>query len=311
MAVKGKQKEVKEGGNQLSVGFTTVKLVAVNPTREELNKLLGNEDGKTDEIVYLGSDDEGHSRLRLTFLLEDTLTGRIYFYSFNLTDKERKNKEGDKCQLINSTCSTSWLPYKKDKEGNVTSEVDESLMQDWFSNFTDKDKNKLGAKKWRKALAGEEELGTLLRSWLGRMNFSDPETEVMIDTKKLFKENYKELRSLISLTSEGEFSEEGFDTPFVVLLGVRTDDKDNTKKYQQIWKSFLPDGFMRYVNNGLKFPSDYTKRVWKKFKEDVEGDYGFNGYTELVALTEYDASKDITDGKKTAKEAPAPTNSDY
>ena len=162
MAVKGKQKEQKEF-NSLSVGFTSVKIVAVNPNREELNKILGKEDSEGDkEITYLGSDQEGADRMRMLFVLKNS-DDKIFFHSFNLTNKVRKNKDKDKCQIVNSTCSTSWAPLipavdKKgkpvlDEEGKPTysEEVNDSLIQDWFANFTTKEKEVLGPKKWRKA----------------------------------------------------------------------------------------------------------------------------------------------------------------
>ncbi len=330
MAVKGKQKEQKEFSKELSVGLTAVKVIAINPTREELNKILGKEDSPEDKsITYAGSDQEGHDRMRILFVLKDDKNDKIFFHSFNLTDKVRKNKEGDKCQIVNSTCSTSWAPLipAVDKKGKTmldddgktvyTDKVNDSLIQDWFANFTTKEKDGeekkvLGPKKWRPALSGEEELVTLLRSWLGRLDFMDPETEVFVDTAKLFKEDFRELRELISLDEEGNFTAGGLDQPFVVLLGVRTDEEDSTKKYQQIWgKSFLPAGFMKYINNGLKFPTPYSTKIWKKFKDEVEGEYGFNGYTELVPITEYDEQKDIAGTEKTGKEIPAPQTSDY
>lgn len=325
MSVKGKQKESKEFVKELFVGFTAVKVVAINPDRDELNGLLGKEGTPEDKpIEYLGKDEQGNSRLRLVFWLKDDKADRFFVHSFNLTDKERTNKDGSKCQLVNSTCSTSWVPYlpKLDKEDNAVQEdgktvytpsIDESLIQTWFANFTDKDSKEITApKKFRKALSGEEELVNLLRSWLGRLGWSDTETEVMIDTKKLFKENFKELRELISLDEEGKFSLDGLDTPFVILLGVRTDKDDSTKKYQQVWnKAFLPDGFMKHINNGFKFPTDYGKKIWTKFKAEVEGEYGFNGYTELTPLKAYDETKDISGGEKTGKPAAQPADSDY
>jgi len=312
MAVKGKQKEQKEFVKELFVGFTSVKVVAVNPNRKELNELIGKESTPEDkDIVYMGTDQEGNERLRLAFWLKDDASNKLFVHSFNLTNKERKNKDGDKCQLVNSTCTTSWAPYIK-KGDNITDKVDDSLVQDWFKNFTTKEKEVIAPKKFRKALAGEEELATLLRSWLGRLDFMDPETEVMVDTKKLFKENYKELRDLISLDENNEFDKDGIDTPFTILLGVRTDEDDSTKKYQQVWsKAFLPNGFMKYINNGLKFPTEYSKKIWKKFSDEVKGDYGFDGFTDLVPIREYDAAKDISGGDKTGEEVPVPQDSNY
>lgn len=312
MAVQGKTRENKEFVRELYVGLTSVKVVAVNPSREELNKLLGKEASPEDKpIVYLGSDQEGNDRLRLTFWLKEEKGDKYFVHSFNLTNKERKNKNGDKVQIINQTCGTTWVPYVM-KGDEPTDKINDSLVPEWFKNFTTKDNEIKGAKKYRKALAGEEELGILLRSWLGRLDFMDPETEVMIDTKKLFKENYKELRDLISLNETFEFAADGLDTPFVILLGVREDEKDPTKKYQQIWaKGFLPVTFMKYINNGKRFPSEYTKKVWKKFTDEaVNSDYGFDAITVIDPITVFDETKVPTSGR-TAQEVPEPESSDY
>ena len=299
MSVKGKQRQETEFKKDLFVGFTTVRVVAVNPSREELNKLFGKEDADNDKpIEYLNQDQEGNDRLRLTFWLHDEARDKYFPYSFNLTNKERQNKDKDKVQLVNSTCTTTWVPYI-----SGTEKPDESLIQSWFKTFTDKDKVEIGKKKWRKALMGEEELANLLRAWLGRLNWNDVDTEVQVDTDKLFKQKYQELRSLI----DGDY-----DTPFVVLLGVRTDENDSSKKYQQVYgKSFLQASFMKNISKGMSFGNDYQKKVWKRFEEEVNGEYGFDAYFELGPLTEYDESKDIAGAPTTRANAPEPTSSEY
>ena len=139
------------------IGFTKVQLKAVNPTRSELNKLLGKEDSDDDkEIVYLSQDNDGNDRVRLSFWLYDESLDNYFIHSFNLTDKVRLSKDGVKTQYVNNTCITAW------------SDVDENLP-DWFTSFLDRSKQELGPKEYRKALLGEEELVILLRSWLGRM----------------------------------------------------------------------------------------------------------------------------------------------
>lgn len=299
MSVKGKQKtEQTEYKKELFVGFTSVRVVAVNPTRDELNKMLGKERGEKDEeINYLSKDQEGNDRVRLTFWLHDEERNKFFVHSFNLTDKERTNKDKEKVQIINSTCSTTWVPYVA---GTV--EADKSFIPAWFKVFTDKEKTEIGKKKWRKALYGEEELAQLIRAWLGRLNWNDVDTEVMLDTSKLFKEKYEELRGLI----DGDY-----DTPFTILLGVRTDENDITKKYQQVYsKSFLPSSFMKNINNGMAFTKDYTRKIWNRFEAEVNGDYGFDAYFELGSLTEYDQGKDIA-GLSTTRKTPEPTSSEY
>lgn len=269
--VKGNQKET---GNVKNVGFTLVKLKAVNPTRTELNKLLGKEDSPDDkEITYLSQDQEGNNRVRLSFWLHDEKLDKYFVHSFNLTNKERKSRDGVKSQFVNSSCITAW-----DETGKN--------LPDWFTYFIDKEGAKIADKVFRKALLGEEELVTLLRLWLGRMTWRDKETKVMIDTEALFNEDYTELRSLINSK---------YDTSFVILTGVRTDINDLTKQYQQVYgKAFLPGSFMTYIESGFKFPNDYAKKVWAKFETDVTGQYGFDAYFELTPIKEYNPDEDIT-----------------
>ena len=72
------------------VGLTTIEVRAINPTRSELNKLLGKEDGEDDkEISYLSEDQEGNRRLRLVFWMYDPKLDKYFPYQFNLTEKER------------------------------------------------------------------------------------------------------------------------------------------------------------------------------------------------------------------------------
>lgn len=272
--IKGKEKEQSIGvTNHKYVGFTSVEVRAVNPSRSELNKLLGKEDENEDkEITYLTQDNEGNDRIRLSFWLYSEKFDKYFVHSFNLTNKKRTSKDGLKNQYVNNTCITAWA----DEEKN---------LPEWFTAFQDREKNNLGKKEFRQALLGEEELATLLRAWAGKMTWTDPGCSVLIDTKSLFAEDYSELRSIIG---------SDYETPFVILLGVRTDENDMTKQYQQVYgKSFLPGGFMKYLEKGFKFPTDYTKKTWDRFVDEVEGEYGFNSYFELVPALEYDSAKDV------------------
>lgn len=280
--IKGNQREDTNTERKLYTGFTTVKVAAINPTRAELNKLLNREGNDTDtEFVYTSTDQDGNERVRLTFWLKDeTMPDKYWIYSFNLTDKVRVSKDGIKTQFVNSVCMTGWA----DEPDNLAN---------WFTKFLDKDKEEIGDKEFRPALLGEEELATLLRSWLGKMSWNDPESGVMVDVKALINEDYAELRNQI----DGKY-----DVPFTILTGVRTDENDSTKQYQQIYgKAFLPAGFLGYIKKG-KFPTDYSQKVWKRFEEDVTGEYGFNSYFELVPLKEYNKEDDIAAAETTVAE---------
>lgn len=289
--VKGNQREQVQTANPAAkyVGLTAVTVKAVNPTRSELNKLLGKEDGDDQtEIQYLSQDKEGNDRVRLSFWLHDAKTDKYFIHSFNLTKKERTSRDGSKSQYINSTASVAWA----DSDSNLAT---------WFTNFLDRSKNDIGEKTYRKAYLGEEELSALVRAWLGRMIWNDPNTSVMIDTDTLIEGDYSELRALIG---------SGYDTPFTILLGVRTDENDSDKHYQQIYpKAFLPEKFVEYIEKGFKFPNDYTRRTWKRFESEVSGEYGFDSFFKLEAIQEYNKDEDVA--SYAGGKVDSPTSSNY
>lgn len=318
--IQGKEKTI--GEKKLYVGLTTTEVKSFNPSKAELNRLLGVEAKEDDkEVIYSSQDQEGNERQRMAFWLFDEGLNKYFVHSFLLTKKDRVNKDETKVQIINSTCDTTWVPFKKelDEDGNetgkLTNEADADLVPVWFKNFTKKDdKTKelvtLGPKTWRKAVSGEEELGTFLKAWLGKLNWRDPETaNVDIDTDQLFKEKYGEIRELI----DGNFA-----TPFVALVGVRTDPDDKTKKYQQIWsKMFLPNGFMKFVRNGFVFPADkdgkknFNRKIWEDFEKEVNGEYGPGFYVDLAPIHEYDETQDITASSETKRPPVAANSSEY
>ena len=292
MAVQGKTKVFE---SKFYVGFAELKVVAINPSREELNKLLDKEDEDTDkEIEYLSKDNEGNERVRLSVWFEDVKTGNLFPHSILITDKVKLNKDGNKTQYVNTVCTTSWT----DEEENLPT---------WFTKFTDKNKNVIGDKGYRTAFDGEEALVTLLRAWFGQLSFFDKDTEVSIDIKKLFAGNFRELQELVGDEATSKHKNAGsYKTSFVALLGVKTkeakedDENQEDKQYQAIYgKSFLPFSFIKYINNGFSFPNEYSTKQWNKFKEEAEGDYGPNFFVKLVPLEEYNRAEDhIANGVK-------------
>jgi hypothetical protein len=290
MSVKGNVRENTSSGTKY-VGFVQVEVRAVNPTRAELNKLFGKEDADDDkEIEYTSVDQDGNDKVRLNFWLQDTDTQKFFIYGFNLINKPRKNKDGSKVQVINNTLGTTWVPLIEADESTAENRVytdvaDFSVLPNWFTHFIDrKTDDILGDKTVREALVGEEELATILKSWLGELNFSSPDADVSIDTKALFNDNFKELQELV----DGEFSK-----PFVAVVGVRTDENDSTKQYQQVYgKMFLPTGFIDHFKKDFKGSSDFIKKAYDKFEKEIQGDYGFTSFYKLEPLTEYDANED-------------------
>lgn len=272
------------------VGFTSVSVASINPTRSKLNSLLGLDSKEEEtEIDYLSTDKDGNERVRLSFWLHSSKLNKYFNYSFSITNKVRKSKDEIKTQYVSNVATTCWSDTREN-------------LPDWFLNFTNKEKLSIGEKKIREALIGEEELCSLLRAWLDRLDYNDPSTSVFPDLSKLFKGDFSELQNLIG---------SNFESPFIVLLGVKTDDNDTSKQYQQVYgKSFLPNSFMSYINNGLKFTTEYSKKLWSKFVGDCEGEYGFKSYFELTPAKEYDPEEDPNVSGMNSVDV-TPTNAGY
>lgn len=293
MSVKGEVRKQGTGDFKKYVGLGLIDIVAINPTREEINKLFETDGEKTDEIVYLSEDKDGNKRLKLTFIVKEDRTGKMFYHNIFLIDKPKIAKLTGNQQWINSALDTCHVD-------------DEENLPSWFKNFEVKDKTTgekttLGEKSWRKAIVGEEALANFVKGWHGNLDFYKPTAEILIDKKKLFKENYRELKEMMG--SE-------WVAPFVSLFGVTTDRNDPDKQYNNIFEDMhLPGKFMTYINNGMNFPAGWPQNQWNTFKKKVEGEYGFKSYYELVPITEYVKERDVAAVDR--MKAPSATGSDF
>lgn len=272
MPVKGKVREIKEFSK--SVGLFESSPIAMNPSREELEKLLGVEIERDPE--YLKEDQEdGIQTLRLTVWLKEVLKGGLFPLQFFLKDAERINKDGTKKQYINSVGDTSWA----DEPGNLPT---------WF------DEN---GKTYRVAKVGEEEMYKFLRSWL-IVDTREAGAELDFDWKKLMRGNVKELTDLIG----GPYSTDpvkGSSTTVVALATVAT-SKDGEKEYQQVYnRAFLPGYCMKFFTLGGK---KHPKMVDKFIEQIEDPEYGCKQFygVELAPLHEYLPSENVAAGNEAA-----------
>lgn len=282
------------------VGFAEVNVVALNPNRQQLNKLLNRDDADDDKEIEYVSEKDGVDRVRLSFWLREVKTGRLFSHNILLSKQNKTNQDATKVQIVNQTGTTTWVPFIVENE-EVTENPDYSVLPKWFTEFQMKDEGKeplkLADKKYRIAYSGEEDLTTFLLGWTKFNPFPQnsvqaEETVLIEDVEKLFIGNVKELSSIIG---------SDFDKSFVVLAGVRTNPDDADKQYQVIWnKGFLPANFIKYINNGCNFPTDYTKKVWKRFTDGVSGEYGFQAFYKLEPMTDYNKDEDISTSPETS-----------
>lgn len=324
--------QVKEGQSNFTkyVGFFKGKVVAVNPTREKLNKLLGN-DNDADEINYTG-EKNGINTATLTFWLEAEGHEGVYIpYKIYIKNEPFVSKKNGvtKIQLINSTGDTQWVEV--DDNWELGDEFDTTSLWDSFKFFTNviqwispdgethekwrkgakpNEVEILGEKTVRPALIGEEELLNFMKWWLcygnKGLNLRHPQTNLLLDTKKWFLGNFKELNLI----------DQPFTSPFTALAYVRVDKNNPDKQYQQVFKKFLPSFFMQLISKGLNLTKDYEKEQWKKFTEEVEGEHGISDCLYVYEpLREYDSEEDINAAKTTKVQINEPnvtsTNSKY
>jgi hypothetical protein len=298
------------------VGFFKGRVVSVSPNATDLGKLLGEEidEDKDKRVKYTGEKD-GNDTVKITFYLEvDGKEGLYIPYNIILRNDIRKNKLEDKIQLINSVGETAWVEIDDDGNYDANSTFDSfrhfvkvlnwklpngDIVDKYEQGAKANETEILGDKTFRPALYGEEELAEFLKSWLGKLDFKDSGTSILLDTKKLFAGNFKELSGQVN----GEF-----DVPCVYLANVEVDETDPDKQYQKVFKKTLPANFMKFINNGCKMPNTFTQSVWDRFMKEAEADYGVRGAYALEAIREYNPEEDLATSDKTKADAEVTDN---
>ena len=214
-SIGGKKRETQEFVKK--VGLFTGKVIAVNPSEQEYEELLGISLGEDRTLEYLGERD-GNTTLRIDVWLEENTTKEKHKVSFFLENKEKRNKEETKTQYINNVGVCSWAD-------------DPNNLPDWFSE-----------REYRTAHVGEEELYDFLRMWLGKLDYRHGETVLEIDWKKLMKNNLSDIREQI----DGEWCN---DLGIGALATIITKEKEGEiKEYQGVYnKAFFPPYSLKYL----------------------------------------------------------------
>lgn len=259
--VQGKLREKKDFSKQ--IGVFEANVVAINPSREELEQLLSTEIERDPE--YLKEDEkDGKQKLSLSVWLKEVKSKRLFNVRFFLKDEYRMNKLETKSQYINNAGSTCWVDSPEN-------------LPDWFLR---------GGRDYRKAHVGEEEMYNFVRSWLSTLDLRDADSKLDFEWKKLMKGNVKELVDCIDCT---------YATTVVALATVRTADNAEGEPvdYQQVYnRNFLPGYTMKFFRlGGSKVPKMVTK-----FIETIEDpEYGCKEFfgNELKELHEYNPTENI------------------
>lgn len=208
---------------QKYIGVSPVNVIALNPTKEELEKLLGRTLSK--DIEYFGKDTNGAPQIRLDFWVKvDPNWGRqldvpLQKVSFFISESVMINKDKTKVQVIDKYGNTGWVTKEQFTE-KIVPETSKRLTT-----------------PYRECYAGEEKLIEFIKKWLnipdnsiyknGSWEFikdmSKCEAEFK-NIKALIKGDIKDLQTLVKKFSSYKIK---------VCFGVKTTEEN--KKYQTIY----------------------------------------------------------------------------
>lgn len=266
------------------VGVGNFKVLAFNPTREQLNKMLGSD--VEEEIEYTKEDCEikiGEESIfcKAVFVdawLEEQVTKTKHKIRFTIYDTPRLTKNGEKYQYINQVGQSSWT----DEPEN---------LPEFFTHFKVKENDgsfSFVKKDFRKAYRGEEQLIKFLVAWLELSPFMQKNTIFVEDTKRFWKGDMTELNALIN-----DFE----DTTVMALMGIRLkEDGTETKEYQAYSQvAFCPGRFYKifrslYVNKEDKAEAlediSRDKKLYSLNKFIVDNSDTENGFKDFYLMDE-------------------------
>ena len=292
MAIEGQKKEFSQ---TRFVGLFEGRVIAINPSAEEYEKITGfppREDSKA--LEYLGESKDGNVYLRLDIWLEDTVErdtggeGKIkpkFKVSFYIEDRERVSKDGLRTQYINNVGKISWAD-------------DENKLPVWFK-----------AKDYRVAKVGEEELYEFLKTWLGGLNLNADKTTLSLDWKRLMRGNVKELREQMG----GEFEKN-----VVALATIHTEERDgDILAYQRVYNAaFSPANTIKFfklldyedekVIERIKEKPVLNRKAYEKFALKVtNSEYGCKDFYKLRELKLYNPEENIVASTEVINEGDA------
>ena len=201
--------ETRTGGTsskKLFTGIAPIKIVAVNPTREQIAAFYDVDVEKVKEPNYFTEDS---TRIDFWYNNHDSLITPLLGKFALFVNKQVRTSQAGKTQYIDAHSKTCWA----DSLGDL-SERNSKLA----------DYNKLKLDKVREALRGEEDLYALLRSY---GNIDTNNSLLMLDDiNNIIKGNVKELRDFFDFFNKK-------DGGVKVLMGV----KDG--QYQDVWNSMF------------------------------------------------------------------------
>lgn len=224
------------------IGVAPVYVLAVNPSKEELEKLYSTQLENAPQYlstIEVGEDKHKVDNLKVDFIVKtdpDKANGVDFTtkVTFFLRKEPRTNRDNTKVQVIDKYGRTAWVTQEQFKAKEIP------MYSNGPANL-DKD--------YRACYHGEEELTNFIKTYLNIPNVMKYVNEkwVMVDNpsecesrlehlEDCFKGNFKELQEAIQLQPNNKLR---------VMFGVRT--TDDNKQYQAVYtQMFLKNNVTDY-----------------------------------------------------------------
>lgn len=292
------------GSNFLKYGIAEFKVVGINPNRKELNKILGKETKDEDKEPEYLKEVDSKDKAKIVFWVEEVLSGWKTKLEYEITNEEALTKNGNPV----------WV--------NVVGEnakVAKENLQKWFMEFykSKDDKTVIGEKNFRKSKIGEAPIYEFMRAWMNRktstnvkMDWWNPECNILLDIKKIFRGDVSEIKNLWKADEENNV------TGTIVLAAyVDSYEKDSELKYiQKVWPYKVVPGYqIKKFNLCLQTDSWDSSADTKKYKAELTGQYGISKGFRLESLKEFKADEFLEMTNETIRhsEGEAPIDMNY
>lgn len=242
-----------ESVRRLYTGVGVAKVIAVNPTKAEMEQIYGTT--VQNDPVYAGTARTGEKQMRVSFVLsvntneEKPLLTTLTFF---LNDVFMKGTNSGKYQVIDKYGRTAWATQE---------EIDANKIPQ-YSNGPAR-----LAVPYRKVYSGEAQLEQFIRallclddpeywnsntsSWVARTGGELDACEgTLEDVKAIINGNISELREIVSLASNNEVK---------VLLGVR--NNNDGRQYQAVFTDLFVRNKSRMETAIKQFERELDDRI--------------------------------------------------
>lgn len=222
------------------IGVAPVKVLAVNPTKAEMEKIYDTD--IENDPVYVGKVDingQSYNNVRLDFIVatdeEKTGVSMTTKVAIFVREQYRYNRDMSKVQVIDKYGRTAWVTKEQAQNHEIP------VYANGQPANIDKD--------YRPCYVGEEDLTNFIKAYLNIPNVmkyvngtwvlvdNPQDCEARLDNiKDYFRGDFRELKDIMALQPNNKVK---------VLFGVRTNDEG--RQYQAVYTNmFLKNGVTDY-----------------------------------------------------------------